>query len=759
MIPSARFSRGLLGSLTALGSALALQAATAAPALDPPQSAAAQAASPTILKRLPADAEALTFRGENAQRTFRLSLGRNEAARIGVFQIALFNAVSLLPEHSIIKVSINGTSLTALQASSPDKPVVIPVRIPPGLLVPGINTVRVSAALSHRVDCSINATYELWASLDPVQTGFVMPRDAGSVVRSVDDLALEPLAPDGTTRIHIVTPDDPEAASMERMAGLVDALVRRAGLVRPIVDVGPEPGTGAGFDLVIGGATASLQNATVLARTDGLTLARDGTSNRLIVAEEGSHPDTALDQPAASLAAGAPRLSDAPVQQGFRKSFSQLGLPTDVFAGRHYAASIDVNLPPDFLASNDRAQLLLDGGHGGTLAEGSGLVFRVNGTLVSSFALTAGRAERFQHAIVELPLRFFHPGHNDLAIEGLTPSTADAQCDTLTMTREPRLTIAGTSELDFPSFAHLLTVPQIPAAMAATARGAENATHLYLADHDRTALGAGLTALANLAATQERIGTPQVHLGSFGESDPPGLVIAAMPDLPARLGAALAHLTVPAEAADPSASGPAGTSAGEMDAEAAAPAPTAPGEAGASTPLPDRIAGQASSVVEAAEQVLHDHGFFFGGDTPSSGLPVQPGGLVIAAVEPGLEGASRVGIALPQLLRDPAHWLVVTAADNGAIGPALTRLIASGQWSALGGQAASFTPKNGELKLLQPRTVSYVLPDKLVPSDLRPILGGVMSANIPVSVAILLTLMFVLGASTYLVIRRTGVRG
>ena len=100
MIPSASARRR--GSSMTIASLLALHTAAAAAAAPTSASPATPItiAANTVLKRLPADAEALTFRGENAQRTFELSLGRNEAARIGTLQVALTNAVSLLPERS-----------------------------------------------------------------------------------------------------------------------------------------------------------------------------------------------------------------------------------------------------------------------------------------------------------------------------------------------------------------------------------------------------------------------------------------------------------------------------------------------------------------------------------------------------------------------------------------------------------------------------------------------------------------------------------
>ena len=76
--------------------------------------------------------------------------------------------------------------------------------------MPGSNTVEISVALAHRVDCSVNATYELWAMLDPAQTGIVTDRGSPSSARTLDDIAAEPLAEDGTTRIHVRMAEDAE---------------------------------------------------------------------------------------------------------------------------------------------------------------------------------------------------------------------------------------------------------------------------------------------------------------------------------------------------------------------------------------------------------------------------------------------------------------------------------------------------------------------------------------------------------------------
>ena len=48
----------------------------------------------------------------------------------------------------------------------------------------------------------------------------------------------------------------------------------------------------------------------------------------------------------------------------------------------------------------------------------------------------AGKAERFEHREVEQPLRFFHPGRNDVTLENTVSTEADAQCKTATMPRK-----------------------------------------------------------------------------------------------------------------------------------------------------------------------------------------------------------------------------------------------------------------------------------------------------------------------------------
>ncbi len=531
-------------------------------ALAPDAGTAAGAKATVPLKHLPAGRDELMFRGESAHRSWSVYLGRGETERAKTFQLALKNAVAALPDQSSVRLSINGRVVANVPTRSPNSVAIVPVAIPPGLLVPGFNKVDVSTVMLHRVDCSVAASYELWTELDPAQTGFLVPAVPASAVRSIEDVAAEPLADDGTARIHLRSADYDDAAGLARAGRLITALVRRAGLARPVVDVGPEAGRGPGVDVVLAtgkAGTEASRNLRILGREDDVTFARDPASERLVLLLSGA--DAAdLDRQVDAFAAKGARLAPAApvgemaVEGETRRSFADLGLQTEAFSGRHYAAAIDVVLPSDFYPANyDRAQVRIDGTYARNLDPDNALVFRVNGALVSSLHLGPDREGVLDHDLVELPLRFFHPGHNAITFEAATTTPADRQCDTASLQRDVRFTLGGTSEIAFPRFAHLGTVPQIPGAMAGSGRGGLN---LYLSQTDAATVGAGLTMLANIGARGGELRTPVLHVNPPAPSDAPGIVVGALDVLPAALAGPVRALTTSPEAdAAPEAAG------------------------------------------------------------------------------------------------------------------------------------------------------------------------------------------------------------
>ena len=538
-------------SALALFAALQVGPSEAAPA--PSQAAPLLRPAAKIVKRLPAGHDELVFSGENASRTWQVYLSPTEAARISSFQLGMLNSAVVLPERSFLKLTINGRIVSILPVRNADKMGSYQVKVPPGLLVSGANAVQVGVALSHRVDCSVKATYELWATLDPNQTGFLVDGGAPNSVRSLDELAADPLDADGATRIHLRMPDNADAAQVGRAGRLVNALVRRAGLMRPIVDVSADVGQGPGFDIVLArGAPAEdvLRTIRILGREDGVTLGRDLASDRLVLLMS-ANDDADLDGMIAALDRSAPAAKTraarggVDIDEGITKNFAQLGFSSEPFGGRHYLSSVDINLPSDFYAANDdKGRVWLDGAHSGSLDANAELIFRVNGTIVSTMPLAEGREEQFSRKQVNLPLRYFHPGHNEVAIEGLVTSPADQQCDVVNMPHEARLVLSGSSELEIPHFARMATVPQIPSAISTLAQSSRGLRpQLYLAGLDPKSIGAALTVLANMAASVGPIDTPVIHLDPPSQGDVPGIVIGSLDQLPPMLSSPLRAVT------------------------------------------------------------------------------------------------------------------------------------------------------------------------------------------------------------------------
>ncbi|MCW6508391.1 cellulose biosynthesis cyclic di-GMP-binding regulatory protein BcsB [Lichenifustis flavocetrariae] len=708
-------------------------------------------ADASVLKRMPASRDLMTFRGENSSAAWPVFLNRNEAAQITTLQLGLLNTVSALPEGSVLKVAINGRPLSSLPIKSPDRMTPVAVKIPTGVLVPGFNAVQVDVTMTHRVDCSVKATFELWTSLDPAQTGFVLPRQMQAAGKSLDDLAGEPLAAEGTTRIHVRLAGDPDPVLLSRAGDLVGALAARAHLLRPVVDVGPEPGNGPGFDIVMDGSDAAADRR--VGQEAGLTLERDPASNRLTVVANATDETgfsatiealrRSSDRPAEGSAQGLQALAtqSAGVAVDDRSiSFADLGIHSVTFTGRHLTRTLGVTLPRDFYPSNyGMARLYIDGARAEGLAPSSALVFRVNGALVSSLPLGAGSPDHFDHALLNLPLKFFRPGYNAIEIEGTTPTASDEQCTVSSASTQPRLTIADTSELVMPHLARMQTAPQI-AAMLENDREQDGDRDIYLTSGDPAAAGVGLTLVANMA-TQDGAGRIRFNLDQPVASDKPGIVIGASASLPEMLARPLRSEFKRADVTDDSTVGEPAGSLGR-------------GKTQVSTPLE---ALHATAMGGSAW--LRRNGFFFSGlEDNHVILPVHDDSLLLADVTTQDDSRRIAGIELPRFSDRQDRWLVVTGSSTDAIASANAALIANNHWRDLAGEAVAYDPKADGLKRVEPTQLSYVIPRTVALTDVQPILGGIVSSNILLSVSVLMVLLCLLGLSTHTLLNILGKR-
>lgn len=722
------------------------------------------AAAEPVVKPLPAGHDDLVFRGENATRTWSVNLSREEASRVTTFQLAMLNSISVLPDRSSLKLTINGHALTSVPLRSSAKLTDLGVRIPSGFLVPGFNAVQVDVTQVHRVDCSLKATYELWSLLDPSRTGFVVPGQSAGSVRGLDELAAEPLAADGTTRIRLRLPAGADADGLDRAARFVSALVTRAHLARPVVDVGQDGGAGPGLDVVIATADAvdgmGLDQVRVLGRDQDLVLARDARTDRLVLVVSGPEEgdlDSVVNrfaQAPALPALGTPealalldRQAGTPIEGAVEVPLGSLGWQGATFAGRHYESSLRIELPEDFYPGNyGTAHLYLDGTRPGALDRGSGLTFWVNGKLVSSLDLSQAQ-DRLEHEQIDLPLRFFRPGGNEIGIKAVATTAADAQCDMATMATTPRLTLAGTSELEVPAVAHLGTLMRMQRSLRFGPAGEDRAPlDIYLADQDRGSVNAGMTIAANVAKNSRRAGAVRFHFEAPGKDSPPGIVVAPTDALPAFLAPRLAAL-VRKPVDQPAASAPSAEApAGALESAAAA------NQAALKT--------TANRWAWAGLDWFRDRGFFFATEQRTDALALSSDrSMVMATIDPDEAVARVAGLDLPRFSRDGRQWLVVTADRPETYEAGTARLTTDGRWPTLSGQAMSLDVDTGQVQSVEAPQASYILPHRLAVSDIRPVLGGFVSNNIALSAALLMGLLSILGLSAHTLLRNLGTKG
>ena len=766
--------------------------ATPAPApfgIDVPAPTSAMAQAPfgmgrsSMLKHLPAGSVDLMFRGENAERSFSIILSRAEVEQTRTFQIAVRNAVAALPERSALDVIVNGQVLATIPARSPNAPLVVPVSIPRGTLVPGVNTVELADVMAHRVDCSIAATYELWTQVDPNLTGFVVPDPDFGPMRSIEEVAGEPLSADGTTRLFVSLANAPDALSIGRAALFINALVRRTGLVRPVVEAGPGRGKGAGIDLVIATGSdrdAALAGLSVVGREGAITFARDTGTGRLTLVVSAA-TDMDLDSELAAFADEATMFSPRGRQaivgfDGERRTFADLGFQSMPFAGRRYSSSLAVTLPADFYpTSHDKARLLIDATFASTIDPDSQMVFRVNGSLVSSLGLGPDRGGVLHRELAELPLHFFHPGRNEIAIEAVTSTAADRKCRTAGTQSGPLFSLSDSSELEIPHLTRLGTSPQIPGALSELAGSSHRSTPLYLADFDPPTIGSALTVLASMGAEGESVASPLVRLGAPAPSDAPGLVVAPWAELPetlsTRLGDRIAKTDAPVVSNRPERTAAPRPENGvsEMATDLGPYAVRIERALDRSLASVDRFLGRNGipiaqgraafdGAIGGAARLLEREGFFFGAGNATKAVLFSSHSLLVAAVDTQVDEGMVSRFNIPRFAFEPRQWLVLTASDADVLQTGLERMVSDGRWNELQGQAVSLDTDRGIVAATQPKRVLYLVPQAFALSDIRPILGGIVSDNIALSLGILVLLMSLLGVSTHALIRRSGAK-
>ena len=230
------------------------------------------------IHRIGADSRQLRFEGESASRVWPIYATIAETSARARLHIAYTNAISVMPEASNIVVSVNDQPVARSSIAAGGDLAALDVELPKGLLKPGYNAVRIAVSQRHRVDCSLEATYELWTQVDLATSGLTFPGQPDPSISSLEDLpAISPDA-NGAVVIHAVTGHGATLQDLDALVLGVQYLAIRGGFARPEVEIDETIGDKPGLYLVVGSAESLVQRGleSVARLGSGVSLHRFG---------------------------------------------------------------------------------------------------------------------------------------------------------------------------------------------------------------------------------------------------------------------------------------------------------------------------------------------------------------------------------------------------------------------------------------------------------------------------------------------------
>lgn len=502
------------------------------------------------LRSLPEALGGWRFSGEADRREWVMRLSAAEATSARALQLALTSSISVAPETSAFTLRINGRVIAAKPVSTTRASSLLRFDIPTGVLQVGANAIEIEARQRHRVDCSVNATYELWSDIDPVESGLVVSPD----VRQPGTLAdLAALSSDdhGALRLSLVVPENADNQLIGQAMTVAETIALMNASLHPIVDVTREGGSGAGLDIIIAAPDRIGQigdGATGMAAGD-VRLLSPGKDDRPRVALAAAGPadlvtilarlktlaETARRTGSRDGLAAERRLSGLPLGPGSTASLADFGLHSTEFAGRRFQTTLYARLPADlYVADTGKITLALDGGYAAHLDDDSRLAISVNGRPVAMLPLTNPQGAVLTGTTVALPLGGFRPGTNRIDISAVVAAPSDATCEPSAKLNDVSrfLLVASTSVAtpDFPRIGHF---PDLAATAAGglfpKARRLDVSLHVPHPDADSLSAAATLAARLSVAA-----GRPIAAPLSFetpDKSDRTAIVVGASPDL------------------------------------------------------------------------------------------------------------------------------------------------------------------------------------------------------------------------------------
>lgn len=403
----------------------------------------------------------LRMQGEHPEAHFSIFLPHDAVP--GALRLRHFTGVDVLPERSVMEVTLNGTPVGQHPLTTYGEDAETEIAVPAGIWQSGRNEVTVRLDQVHRLFCGPEAAFDLWTDIDLTTSGAVLnsrtfrpgaidflagvAHDAG-VGRSIGirdpaghGKAAEPILDELAMRLtallrgRILTyRDSPAYGATGGENGEPPARAR----ITILPDYGTAPratfrrgGDGA-IVLALSMPLVDLDRADAVDFIDTLLvdLAAEGISIDAEAVQTGIDPRTRMG-------AGEP------------VTLTALGLGTVRTSSHYFRRDQIFTLPRDWLTlTAQKAILHLDYGYARGLHEDSTLLIRVNGETVRLLPLRGEGGELIEKFPIKFSANLLNEGPNLLQFEALIPGQPeDAACP---VEGFPKLEIRGTSTLRVP---------------------------------------------------------------------------------------------------------------------------------------------------------------------------------------------------------------------------------------------------------------------------------------------------------------------
>ena len=501
----------------------------------------------TAFRPLPALSTDLRLTGEADYREWPVYLTASQAEQNLVFEAALASAVSVMPEGSVMRVTVNGHVIDERAIEAIGKQQLIAFDVAPGAFEAGYNVVRMQLLQRHRVSCEAGATYELWTEIDPSRTGIRFEKP-GLDLLSFRDIAA--LAPDhrGATRLRAVLGPNPSDAQLTRAVRVLSAVAVSSGFTYPYVEVVGSGGTGDGLDLFMGdveqltalGAPVipELNTLAITENGSGVSLVihsdDDGTVQTLVAQILESGQDLSITD--ANKALGAlSRALNKTVEPDTELSLSELGAETIEFNGRLLRTQFNLRMPEDFYpVETDSVELKLAGGYSPELKDNSQIVVRVNGQIAAGIPLSQQDGEVFQQKTLRLSLAKFRPGVNTVEISTQVIKAQDEDCDTLAeLSAPPRFLLLDETRVSIPELPRILALPSLNAGLTGgPVHNRNQLQRIFIPYSDPGMMSAAATIAVRLGLDSEGRVPTQIVYGRPDQDSGGAIILGSHSNLP-----------------------------------------------------------------------------------------------------------------------------------------------------------------------------------------------------------------------------------